>query len=172
MHRELLLLGVLRRGNLHGYGINEFIQRDMAFCTDLKKPTAYHLLQKMADSGWIQEREVQEGSRPPRRIYHITPAGEAAYQQLLRDNLHQHHAAYFDGDIGLAFIDSLPVEESLPLLRERRAGMVVALASLDHVKGHSAGGLQLILEHHKRYLNFELTWLDEVIARLSTPQQE
>ncbi len=172
MHRELLLLGVLRRGNLHGYGINEFIQRDMAFCTDLKKPTAYHLLQKMADAGWIEEQEVQEGNRPPRRIYHVTPDGEAAFQRLLRENLRAHFTTYFDGDMGLAFIDALPADEALSLLHERQVGLKAALNTLESVRGHSTGGLQFILEHQKRYLAFEIHWLDEVMMHLSQPKED
>lgn len=172
MHRELLLLGVLRRGNLHGYGINEFIQRDMAFCTDLKKPTAYHLLQKMAEAGWIEERETQDGNRPPRKIYQVTPEGEANFQRLLREQISAHHAAYFDGDIGLAFIEELPVEEAIDLLRQRREKLAETQTSLENVRGHSTGGLQFILEHQKRYLAFEISWLDEVMTRLSHPKQE
>jgi len=167
MHRELLLLGVLRQGNMHGYGINEFIQRDMAFCTDLKKPTAYHLLQKMAAVGWIHEQEMQEGNRPPRRIYHITPEGEIAFQRLLRENLRSHLTTRFDGDIGLAFIDELPTDEALTLLRDRQAALKAEQTLLENVPGHGEGGLQLILEHQKRYLTFELAWLDEVMTRLA-----
>jgi DNA-binding PadR family transcriptional regulator len=172
MHRELLLLGVLRQGNLHGYGVNEFIQRDMAFCTDLKKPTAYHLLQKMAAAEWITEQEMQEGNRPPRRIYHITPKGEAAFQRLLRENLSTHVSSRFDGDIGLAFINEMPVQEALTLLRTRQAALIDEQASLEAVQGHSEGGMQLILEHQKRYLAFELDWLGEVMRRLSQPKEE
>lgn len=172
MHRELLLLGVLRQGNLHGYGINEFIQRDMAFCTDLKKPTAYHLLQKMASAGWITEQEVQEGNRPPRRMYHITPKGEEVFQRLLRENLSAHVSARFNGDIGLAFIDELPPSEALALLRVRQAALRDEQMSLDQIQGHGEGGLRLILEHQKRYLAFELAWLDEVMIRLSESKEE
>jgi DNA-binding PadR family transcriptional regulator len=172
MHRELLLLGVLRQGNLHGYGINEFIQRDMAFCTDLKKPTAYHLLQKMAATGWIEEHETQEGNRPTRRMYTITPKGEAEFQRLLRENLGMQISPRFAGDIGLAFVDELPPVEALALLRERRAALRDEQESLEHVQGHAQGGLQLILEHQKRYLAFELAWLDEVMARLSQSAKE
>ena len=41
-------------------------------CSDLKKPTAFFLLDKMAQNGWISWTEEQEGNRPPRRNYQIT----------------------------------------------------------------------------------------------------
>ncbi|MBL8155487.1 MAG: helix-turn-helix transcriptional regulator, partial [Anaerolineae bacterium] len=64
MDRELLLLGLLRREDMHGYQLHEFINQNMASCIDLKKPTAYYLLDRMAESGWISASAVQEGSRP------------------------------------------------------------------------------------------------------------
>lgn len=172
MHRQLLLLGVLRQGNLHGYGINDFIQRHLAFYTDLKKSTAYHLLQKMASEGWIEEREMQEGNRPPRRMYHITPEGEAAYQRLLRENLGAFNAPHFDGNIGLAFSDQLPPTEALALLRARQAALIAEQEAAEAVEEHGEGSLQLTFEHHKRYLAFELDWLNEVLARLSLQDKE
>jgi len=63
MNRELLLLGLLRQSEMHGYKIIEFIERDLAICTDLKKPTAYFLLDKMAQNGWISWMEEREGKR-------------------------------------------------------------------------------------------------------------
>ena len=48
MDDKLLLLGILRRQEMHGYQLFEFIDRDLAACTNLKKPTAYYLLNRMA----------------------------------------------------------------------------------------------------------------------------
>lgn len=53
MERELLLLGLLRRQDLHGYRLMDFIENNLGACTDLKKPTVYFLLEKMANQGWI-----------------------------------------------------------------------------------------------------------------------
>ena len=81
MDRKLLLLGLLRQQEMHGYQLYEFIERELSFCTDLKKPTAYYLLNKMAERGWIVEEQSQEGKRPPRKVFRLTAQGEAAYQR-------------------------------------------------------------------------------------------
>lgn len=165
MDRELLLLGLLRRGDMHGYQLHEFIHRYMGSCVDLKKPTAYYILDRMTAAGWVTRTEEQEGSRPPRRVYTITAAGEAAYQRLLRDNLAAWQPAQFPGDIGLAFVDTLPPAEARALLLRRRAALAAEIAALDDAPPH-AGALQLTLEHRARHLTTELDWLDTVIARL------
>ena len=171
MDRELLLLGLLRHGGLHGYRLNEFINRDLAYCTDLKKPTAYHLLGKMAERGWIIETdEQQEGNRPPRRVFQITEAGEAMFQTLLRENLAAHTPTRFTGDIGIAFMDALPPEEQAALLAERRAGLTAELESLQHTPENAhRGSLALLITHQIRHLTAELAWLDEIAAHLNDP---
>ena len=160
MDRELLLLGLLRRGDMHGYQLHEFIDRNLAFCTDLKKPTAYHLLSKMADAGWIIEAEVESDG-----VYQITEAGEAVFQRLIRANLSEFHAATFTDDIGLAFVDALDPAETIQLLAQRRAALAADLDAIHATPVHT-GSLQLVVEHQARHLTSELDWLDEVIRRL------
>jgi len=164
MERELLLLGFLRREQAHGYRLNEFIERDMAACTDIKKPTAYFLLDKMAKQGWITMRETREGNRPPRRVYRVTAKGETLYQKLLRENLGSFIAAKFPGDVGLAYADDLEAAEVLPLLAERRATLVAQLEEIRQVPQH-VGTLQLIVDHQLFHLENEVQWLDQVMAQ-------
>ena len=166
MERELLLLGFLRREQAHGYRLNEFIEREMTACTDIKKPTAYFLLDKMAKQGWITTRETREGNRPPRRVYRLTAKGEAQYQKLLRENLGSFIPAKFPGDVGLAYADDLDPQEVLPLLAERRTALVAQLEEARQVPQH-AGSLQLLVDHQLLHLEAELDWLDEVIVQFT-----
>lgn len=161
--RELLLLGILRQQEMHGYQLNEFIDSNLAACTDLKKSTAYYLLDKMGSAGWVAFELAQEGNRPPRRVYRLTPAGEAAFQSLLRANLSSYTPMRFAGDISLAFIDALPLQERLELLRRRRDLLQAELDAVAGAPTHT-GGIQLILDHQRHHLTAETRWLDEVIA--------
>ncbi|MEO8392831.1 MAG: helix-turn-helix transcriptional regulator [Chloroflexota bacterium] len=164
MDRELLLLGLLRGQEMHGYQLNEILSRVNRYI-GLKKATVYFLLDKMADSGWITRTDEQDGNRPPRRVYHLTPEGEMIFQQLLRENLAQHHPMQFSGDIGLAFADALPPHELKRLLTDRRAAVEAELAVL-RTTDHPAGSLRWIIEHQIRHLATELDWLHELIHSL------
>jgi DNA-binding PadR family transcriptional regulator len=165
MDNRLLLLGLLRRQEMHGYQLNEFIDRELAFCTDLKKPTAYFLLNKMTAEGWISEEQRETGNRPPRRVYRLTPEGEAAFQRLLRENLASYSPARFSGDMGLAFIDALEPQEALILFGQRRATLAQALENARSTPAH-AGSPQWVVDHQRRHLACELEWMDEVMKRL------
>lgn len=162
--RELLLLGLLRRQEMHGYQLNEFLLGELSSCADIKKPTAYHLLKKMAAQGWIAENVEQEGNRPPRRVYQITPQGEQAFQRLLRETLPVYRPTYFGGDLPLAYLDELPREEAHALLEERRAKLLQTYDDLQKTPPH-AGSVQWLIEHQRRHLELELQLLDEILAQ-------
>lgn len=165
MEREMLLLGLLRSGEMHGYQLNEYIERTLSFCADVKKATAYFLLDKMEGRGWVTATEHREGNRPPRKVYHLTPGGEAEFQRLLRENLSSFASARSAGDIGLAFLGALESGEASELLRLRRAALAAELDGIRAAPQHG-GGIQLLIDHQIHYLDSELRWLDETIASL------
>ncbi len=166
MERELLLLGLLRQQDMHGYQLHDFIDSYMQTCVDIKKSTAYYLLDKMAQQGLIEQSEEREGNRPTRRVYSLTAAGENLFQELLRRNLAGYIPARFGGDVGLTFINQVPTEEAVALLHQRRANLANALIRIRQTPPHS-GALQVIIDHQIAHLSAELDWLDSLITRLA-----
>lgn len=167
MNYKLLLLGLLRHQEMYGYQLYEFLDNNLGMCVQLKKPTAYKLLGQMADDGWIVYREEQEGNRPTRRVYVITPEGEKAFQELLRASLAAYQAAEFVSDIGLMFLDALPAQEALPLLEQRRAAVYALLQDVESYPPHH-GSVQFMIEHQRRHYAAEVAWLDDVIHQVSS----
>lgn len=169
MERELLLLGLIRQSEMHGYKIIEFIERDLAMCSNLKKPTAYFLLDKMVQKGWISWVEEREGNRPPRRIYQITTEGEAEFQKLLRALLANYEPVKFSDDIALAFADGLSQTELLELLQQRRNALQRIVEATRITPAHP-GLVQLVIDHQRIHLESELVWMDELLERISSNQ--
>jgi DNA-binding PadR family transcriptional regulator len=71
MERQLLLLGVLRAQKMHGYQLNEFLERHVDLITNLKAPTAYYLLDRLEAGGYARTHQEQAYNRPQRRVYKI-----------------------------------------------------------------------------------------------------
>lgn len=166
MERELLLLGLLRREDMHGYQIAEFIANNMNVCINLKKPTAYYILDRMAQQGWVTKTQERAGNRPTRFVYTLTADGESAFQRLLRENLQHFQLHDFPGDIGLGFLDEMPPEEARAALSVRRTALVQQLADARAIPTHR-GSMQLTIEHRVHHLESELAWLEDVLARLT-----
>ena len=163
----LLLLGLLRTQRQHGYQLHDFIERNLSRVTALKKPTAYALLERLRESGLIESREEREGNRPPRRVYAITPAGEARFLELLRGTLSSAPAAPAGSDVGLMFLDALQPDERDDLLRERLAELEARLAALRAVPPHAANpGVNLAVERQIVLLEADRAWLEGVLGRL------
>jgi DNA-binding PadR family transcriptional regulator len=170
--RELLLLGMLMVQSQHGYQINEFIERNLSRVTDMKKPTAYALLERLSQTGYVRVRTEQQGKRPPRKVYSITSAGAILFLDLLRDNLARAERMTFAGDMGLMFLDHLPREEALDLLRQRLGSLDAQIGNHEQAPKHEHGlGVGLALEHILFLLHAERDWLAAAIARLQDTAQ-
>jgi len=165
VERKLLLLGLLRGQEMHGYQLNEFIDCHLGPTVHLKKPTAYRLLNQMVEDGWITFVEEREGSRPPRRVFTITPDGETAFQGLLRESMAQYQPLGFLGNVGLLFLHTVPHGEAVELLQQRRTRVESLLEAARSHTAHRKDS-SLILVHQIRHLSTEMEWLDEIIAEL------
>jgi DNA-binding PadR family transcriptional regulator len=166
MEKKLLLLGILRDQEMHGYQLNEMLGQGSGIPIKLSKPNAYRLLNKMEQDGWVTYREEQEGNRPPRRVYTITDEGERVFQRMLRNSLATYSLPEFPGSVALNYLELLPAHEALALLQQRREKVVVHFNEVDampaELREKHAG-----IEYLFRFYRFEIEWLDEIIVQLS-----
>jgi|SRR5579859_1316669 len=165
--QELLLLGLLTVQSQHGYQLNEFIERNLSHLTEMKKPTAYAILERLSKAGYVQVHTEQEGKRPPRKVYSLTIAGELLFQALLRENLARRERMNFPGDVGLMFLDALPRAEVIDLLTQRFQRLNDLISAHEQAPRHAHGiGVDLTLEHVLIHLRADREWLASVLARL------
>lgn len=169
MERELLLLGLLRRHEMHGYQLNEYIDRQMAFCVDIKRPTAYYVLDKLCREGYVKQARERAGNRPERRIYRITQAGEQRFTTLLRANLAAYHTPMYPDDIGMIFGAQLPPEEVAQHLHVKRTAVEARQATMQQLHERMPdAGHRAVVEHHLVHLEAELRWLDTLLQQFDT----
>lgn len=169
MDRELLLLGILRREAMHGYRLVEIVETELRACTDLKKPTVYFLLGKLARSGLVTRTRIREGRRPPKWVYRLTPKGEETFQALLRENLAGFTPPKYPSSIGLAFLHTLAPDDARALLAQRLASV---RSHADEVEGllPLAGESGLVTAHQRAQLQSELDWLASYLQRQAAEQ--
>jgi DNA-binding PadR family transcriptional regulator len=78
--RDLLILSVLSRAPLHGYGIIRAVEERSESGVLLDPANLYRVLRRMTRDEWIgetEDAEREESGGGQRRTYRITPAGEA-----------------------------------------------------------------------------------------------
>jgi DNA-binding PadR family transcriptional regulator len=165
MEKKLLLLSVLRNHEMHGYQMNEILTQDAGIGITLKKANAYQLLNKMAADGWISYREEKEGNRPPRRVYAIAPAGEVAFQRLLRESLAAYAAPQLPSIIAYNYLDELTTGEALTLLAKRRQQIAKQFEQLETSPAEILQAHLGMVYLHQFYAT-ELAWIDEIVNQL------
>lgn len=165
--RTLLMLGLLKAQAGHGYQLHDFIERNLARITALKKPTAYAALDRLVSEGLASVRTERAGNRPSRKVLRLTPAGLKRYRVLLRQRLSHSGAAGLDGDVAMMFSHDLPRKELLACLEARAAACEKRLSQLRGLPQHGEGhGVSLALDHLAALVRADLEWLRATLARI------
>ena len=171
--RKLLLLGLLRQVDMHGYMLNAHLGTTTPI--SLKKPTAYNLLERMEQDGWVTHRDEPTGDRP-RRVYSVTGQGEQMFQDLLRQQLGVFTPSEFPGLVSMSFLDAVSAPEAIECLKRRRATIEEYRGSFTVEKDdssasdemHHSGSTYLMIEYTRRFLDLEIQFLNEVIGELES----
>jgi len=168
---ELLLLGLLSEGRMHGYQMNEMLSHFAGFIGEIKSGTAYNALRRLERDGFIEASIEREGKRPERKVYELTESGRDLFVQLLRENLEQFHFAPSADQAGFLFIDKLPKREVVTLLEAKRAQ---AAELMEEVQQHPPHGesLGLAFGHALSQLNASIQWLEGAISTLRKNPEE
>jgi DNA-binding PadR family transcriptional regulator len=172
--RKLLLLGLLRQSDMHGYLLNAHL--DGSVPISLKKPTAYNLLDRMERDGWIEHRDEPTGERP-RKVFSLTMQGETAFRTLLIEQLRTFRPTEFPSAVSLTFLDALPSRKAMELLQQRREAaeayraQIGSLADEARTRGDahdvaSGVGAHLAITYSLRFAQLEIELLDDAIAGL------
>lgn len=165
--RSLVLLGLLMAQSQHGYQINEFIENNLSMITNMKKPTAYATLDKLSKQGFIEVSTEREGNRPPRKVYSINPKGKDYFYELLHENLSSGEAVQYEGDIGLMFIEHLPLDTAISALQNRLSKTEESYQMFHGMPIHGkATGVNLAIRHKIKMLEAEIIFLKETIEDL------
>ncbi len=173
MDRELLLLGLLSREGMHGYQLNEYIDRQMAFCVDLKRSTVYYVLDKLCHEGYVIEEVEREGNRPERRTYRVTPSGSRRFLELLRANLAGYRSSRYSDDLGVIFQHYLPSAEIENHLQAKRAAIMTHREELTLLRTRMPDERhRAVVDHHLLHLDADLRWIDLLEQQTSHMKNE
>ena len=164
------VLGLLSWRPMSGYDLKASVDRTIRHFWAASYGQIYPELKRLEEAGWIVGATADRGGRA-RRVYEITPAGEAA----LADWLHGDETRMELRDeslLRLFFADALPAGEGLGLLRARRegyAGMLAYLRSLDDGSGEQDPPfVDLVYRWALDYCEWGIEWCDRQERRLRT----
>lgn len=83
---DLAILAHLAKGPVHGYALIQRLKADGLMAAEGAEATVYHALQRLAkadlaNATWSAPADAER----PRKMYEISPAGQAAYQKMTNE---------------------------------------------------------------------------------------
>ena len=78
---EHALLGLLVLQPMHAYEMHQTLReaRALGLVWHLKQSQLYALLARLEEAGYLTGTTEPQGTRPPRKVLHVTPEGRAAF---------------------------------------------------------------------------------------------
>jgi DNA-binding PadR family transcriptional regulator len=176
---RLVILALLRERPLYGYEIKQIIEEHMSDWTSIAFGSIYFALDKLAEEKFIEKVKVaQQGKRPSRSVYQITDAGRDEFLRLLRSVWGELERQYFAIDVGLAFMDALPLDEIKGYLSRRAAQLEEILGHLDSHQQETLAeqgtprSAVAIFDHSRAHCQTELAWTRDLLAKVERGEYE
>lgn len=166
--RILLLLGLLTAQDRHGYEINDFIENQLHCVTDLKKATAYLLLDRLEQHDLIHSRIEQQSLKPNRKVFTLTAQGHAHFLKLLATQLRQEEPLILPGNIPVMFHEHLTPEDQRAALQERLEKLEQRLKSYEFLLSRVSltTGVGLATQRIQVLTQADLDWTHQLLQRL------
>lgn len=120
---EIALLGFVRREARHGYAIYQELSdpAGLGVVWQIKLGQLYALLGKLEEQGYITAVLEPQENKPPRKLFHLTEAGEAALMAWLQTPVEHGRALRLEFLIKLYFARQEGAEWVAHLLAAQRA---------------------------------------------------
>lgn len=169
---SLLLLGLLQSHSQHGYQLNEFIDRRLSSVTNLKKPTAYAILDRLEAKGLVESSEARQGKRPTRKVYGITEEGRRIWAQELEKWLCTGPQSQQFADLALLFAASIDGSHLEEIIGRRLETLEDQLESLEVVPKHRAmvgssmTGIDWALDRQRALITADMEWFQKLLGSL------
>ncbi len=110
------LLGLLARGEQHGYGMKQVVSAEYLPYWRVQAPQLYRSLGRMARDGWVKAR-VEMSSGPGRKVYHLTPLGRKVLDDWLAQPARDHEEFFVKWRMGRDL--GQPMEQLVAVERAR-----------------------------------------------------
>ena len=162
-----VLLGFLMAEPRHGYELHQEFSRELGRVWRVGRSQLYAQLKQLEDAGLVTVQTEPQPNRPPRKVYHPTPAGRETFLDWVhRPTRHLRHVRleflarlYFFQRLGLPGLDQL-VAEQKALFGDRGKSLTRAAAKVDD------DFLRLVLEFRRGQVEAVVQWLDRCLEIL------
>ncbi len=160
---DMVVLGLLKGGPLHGYHIRKIIKERFGYFTGFSPYGIYYSLKKLQKKQFLTEKKERVGARPEREMYSITEKGAKEFERMMEKNLNELYRPFFNIDLALYFSEHVDPG----FLKEKVARQALMLREI-RIWAKKEGRkhkppYSLILEHIDRAVTCEIEFLNDLL---------
>jgi len=160
---RLPLLALLARGPAHGYELKQDLEQLLgAAYPQPNIGQVYVTLGRLEKSGLIEGEEVEQSSRPNKKIYHLTDAGREALRAWYEETADEPRVRdeFF---MKLALAPQTGLADQIALINKQRRQYLNTMRGLSKLAAAENRGnriSQLLIEGAMLHLQADLDWLE------------
>lgn len=171
---EHALLGLLVRRPMHAYEMHQTLQdaRALGLVWHLKQSQLYALLARLEEAGYLTGATEPQGTRPPRKVLHLTLDGRAAFAAWVstpvahgRDFRQEFLAKLFFAQEDDPALVATLIQRQREVCGKWLADLADQHDALDAEQPYEA----LVLRFRISQIDAILAWLDLCAAKLAAP---
>lgn len=156
-----------------GYDVAKTIDQTIGFFYTPAKSQVYAHLRRIVEAGFATEREVEQESRPDKKVYRVTPEGVEAFRAWLSVTPVELEPIESTFLLKVFFSHLLPPDEVLAMVESYRKLSVDLLARYREIEGEalehpeSLPGPYLTLKYGIAYVQAAIEWCDAALKELN-----
>jgi PadR family transcriptional regulator AphA len=174
---EYAILGLLEEWPMHGYELYQRFQNEtLEQIVHIEMSQLYAFLKKLERLEFIESSLEQWGTRPQRKVYRLTQAGRAVFQQWLTTPVERPRDIRIFFLIKLYFLQRLLPEQLARVIDQEIETCECFLTSLE-AQRHGSGSIrdqaafnQVVLNSRIYQTRALLAWLRELQAEFAQTQ--
>jgi PadR family transcriptional regulator, regulatory protein AphA len=173
---EFVVLGLLALRAMTVYEINKALERGVSLFYSASFGSINAVMNRMLDKGWVYGEERVESGRN-KKIYHLTPAGQAAFQDWLKTDI-EAEKVKDPALTRLYFMGFASAPERIDILKNHIGRLRQTLNALDLIHQQSAEtssppGLEDVrrfqlftLDYGRAFYAFNIAWYEDLLNTL------
>jgi DNA-binding PadR family transcriptional regulator len=176
-HRELFILGLLRRQPLSAYAIDKIIRDHLPLYSRFRSGNLYQFVERLSQGGLILQRSVaaRRGPRESKSVYRLSSTGEARFRELLRRTIVDVQSNDAALETAFVLLGQLGRDEALSLMHDRMREIEGHERRLKRFFGEArerGGAGHFAAAHAYHRASSERRFLQDALKRLSDRKWE
>jgi DNA-binding PadR family transcriptional regulator len=169
---ELVVLGFLKEGPMHGYQLyHEIEKRNMEAWAQVNLASIYNTLDRLRKATMVEARKEKPGRMPEREVFQITCKGKQRLATLVEEAITDDRMPENNFCVGVYFLFGLSKKKALECIDVKRKQMRELAKHLEKVKAdldlQSPSNRKFLLRYGMEHVQLDIKKIESLKRKIS-----